>query len=159
MRSASAAACAAISGTATVSHSSPRRSAPSVNSTPDARPAASISASSGAVRRPRPSGPGGGEPAADQPAVVGNPRPGSRTHGAALTLRDALADHAGAAERGLVDLAELGAELFDPDSRSRAEAPLLLELGARCPARGIYLLESELGEFPPRAKALAAGIL
>ena len=154
-------------------------------------------------------------------AVVGNPRLGSRTHGAALTLRDALADHAGAAERGLVDLAELGAELLDPDSRARAEAlatvaaadvlvvasptykatytgllklffdgygpspltralavplmvgaaphhalavdvhltPLLLELGARCPARGIYLLESELGDFPPRATALAAGIL
>lgn len=154
-------------------------------------------------------------------AVVGNPRPRSRTHGAALTFRDALADRAGTAERGLVDLAELGAELLEPDSRARAEAlataaaadvlvvasptykatytgllklffdgygpaplartvavplmvgaapqhalavdvhltPLLLELGARCPARGIYLLESELGDFSPRAAALAAGIL
>ena len=37
--------------------------------------------------------------------------------------------------------------------------PLLLELGARCPARGLYVLESELGDFSTRAATIAAGIL
>jgi len=37
--------------------------------------------------------------------------------------------------------------------------PLLLELGARCPARGVYVLESELGDFSTRAATIAEGIL
>jgi hypothetical protein len=32
-------------------------------------------------------------------------------------------------------------------------------LGARCPARGTYVLEVELGDFPTRAATIAAGIL
>jgi FMN reductase len=151
-------------------------------------------------------------------AVVGNPRPGSRTHAAALELRDALAAELGAAETDLVDLALLGADLLDRDSLARAEAlataaaadvlvvasptykatytgllklffdaygpaplagvravplmvgagpghalavdvhlvPLLLELGASCPWRGLYVLESELPGFGERARAFAA---
>ena len=154
-------------------------------------------------------------------AVVGNPKPASRTHRAALELRDAIAARVDGAETGLVDLAELAPELLDPGSPARAAAleeaaradvlvvasptykatytgllklfldgygpaplagtlavplmvgaaphhalavdvhltPLLLELGARCPARGIYLTEAELGEFPTRSDSLAAGIL
>ena len=153
-------------------------------------------------------------------AVVGNPKPASRTHGAALALRDALAERTGA-DTGLVDLAALAPELLDRDSPARAAAleqaagadvlvvasptykatytgllklfldgygpaplagtlavplmvgaaphhalavdvhltPLLLELGASCPARGTYVLESELGDFPTRAAVIAAGIL
>ncbi len=34
--------------------------------------------------------------------------------------------------------------------------PLLLELGARVPARGLFVVESELDEFPARAAAWAA---
>jgi len=155
-------------------------------------------------------------------AVVGNPKPASRTHGAALQLRDALAARAGdGASTGLVDLAELAPQLLDSESAARAAAleeaaaadvlvvasptykatytgllklfldgygpaplagtlavplmvgaapqhalavdvhltPLLLELGARCPARGVYVLESELGDFSTRAATIAAGIL
>ena len=155
-------------------------------------------------------------------AVVGNPRPGSRTHAAAVTLRDALAARTGEdAQTGLVDLAQLGPALLDPASEERTRAleaaagadvlvvasptykatytgllklffdgfgpaplsgtlavplmvgaaphhalavdvhltPLLLELGARVPARGTYVLESELEGFPAHADTLAAGIL
>jgi FMN reductase len=127
----------------------------------------------------------------------------------------------GSVRTGLVDLAELGLALLDPDSAARAQAletaaaadvlvvasptykatytgllklfldgygpaplagtlavplmvgaaphhalavdvhltPLLLELGARCPARGTYVLESELGDFSTRTATIAAGIL
>ena len=152
-------------------------------------------------------------------AVVGNPRRGSRTHDAALALRDALAAELGDGDTALVDLPELGSELLDPDSARRADAlaitagadllvvasptykatytgllklfldgfgaspltgtyavglmvgagpghalavdthltPLLLELGASCPWRGLYVLESELPAFPEPARDWAAG--
>ena len=151
-------------------------------------------------------------------AVVGNPRPGSRTRAAALQLRDAIAAERDTTETPLVDLAALGAELLDRDSTARAEAlqtaasadvlvvasptykatytgllklffdaygpaplagvtavplmvgaapihalavdvhltPLLLELGAAVPRRGLYVLESELGDFAARARRFAA---
>ena len=151
-------------------------------------------------------------------AVVGNPRPASRTHAAALALRDALAAELGADETGLVDLAEHGPALLDPDDAARADAhataatadvlvvasptykatytgllklffdaygpaplagvaavplmvgagpahalaldvhlvPLLHELGATVPWRGLYVLESDLPAFPERAGAFAA---
>jgi FMN reductase len=147
-------------------------------------------------------------------AVVGNPRPRSRTHAAALELASAL----GGDDPGLVDLAELAGELLEPDSPARAHAletaasadvlvvasptykatytgllklffdaygaeplsgvtavplmvgaapahslaidvhltPLLLELGASVPRRGLYVLESELADFPARARDYAA---
>ena len=140
-------------------------------------------------------------------ALVGNPRPASRTHTAALQLRDALA---GGADAALVDLATLA-----PDEHEEARAtvaaadvlvvasptykatytgllklfldgygpapltgvravplmvgaaphhalavdvhltPLLLELGASVPRRGLYVLESELGDFEPRARTFS----
>ena len=140
-------------------------------------------------------------------ALVGNPRPASRTHTAALQLRDALAD---GGDTALVDLATL-----PPDAHEEARAtvaaadvlvvasptykatytgllkvfldgygpapltgvqavplmvgaaphhalavdvhltPLLLELGASVPRRGLYVLESELGDFEARARAWA----
>jgi FMN reductase len=150
-------------------------------------------------------------------AVVGNPRPASRTHAAAIELRDALAHAAGGAATGLVDLAELGGELLDRDSAARAQAletaaaaevlvvasptykatytgllklffdaygpaplagvtavplmvgaapqhalavdvhltPLLLELGASVPWRGLYVPEAELPGFAARAREFA----
>jgi FMN reductase len=150
-------------------------------------------------------------------AVVGNPRPHSRTYAAALELRDAIAD---GAETGLVDLAEIGGELLDRDSAARARAletaagadvlvvasptykatytgllklffdaygpaplsgvravplmlgaapvhslavdvhltPLLLELGASVPHRGLFVLETELPGFSARARDYAAAV-
>jgi FMN reductase len=153
--------------------------------------------------------------------LVGNPRPGSRTHAAAATLRDELAAALGPADAvrtDVVDLAELAPDLLVPDSPRRAEAleatasadvlvvasptykatytgllklfldgfgpeplagvvavplmvgagpghalavdvhltPLLLELGARCPFRGLYVLEAELPAFAGRARTFAA---
>jgi FMN reductase len=150
-------------------------------------------------------------------AVVGNPRPSSRTHAAALQLRDAIA---GDGETALVDLAQLGGELLDPESPARARAletaagadvlvvasptykatytgllklffdaygpaplagvcavplmvgaaplhalavdvhltPLLLELGAGVPHRGLFVLESELPGFQAQAREYAAGV-
>ncbi len=140
-------------------------------------------------------------------ALVGNPRPASRTHTAALQLRDALA---GGGDTALVDLAELppggddgaraavaAAEVlvvasptykatytgllklfldgYGPAPLSGVEAvplmigaaphhalavdvhltPLLLELGASVPRRGLYVLESELPAFEARARAFA----
>jgi FMN reductase len=140
-------------------------------------------------------------------ALVGNPRPASRTHTAALQLRDALARGAGTA---LVDLAELPP---GGDDRARATVaaaevlvvasptykatytgllklfldgygpaplagvtavplmvgaaphhalavdihltPLLLELGASVPRRGLYVLEAELPGFEVRARTFA----
>ena len=154
-------------------------------------------------------------------AVVGNPRPASRTHRAALQLRDAVAGRTASPNTGLVDLADLGPELLDPASERRAAAlaeaaaagilvvasptykatytgllklffdaygptplagvlavplmigaapqhalavdvhltPLLLELGAGCPARGLYVTEAELRGFETRARAFARSIL
>ena len=148
-------------------------------------------------------------------ALVGNPRPRSRTHTAAVELRDALA---GGGDTALVDLAELAGELLDPDSAARRDAlatvaesdvlvvasptykatytgllklfldgygpsplagveavplmvgaaphhalavdvhltPLLLELGASVPRRGLYVLESELADFAGRAREWAS---
>jgi FMN reductase len=143
-------------------------------------------------------------------AVVGNPRRGSRTHGAALAAAEALA-RGGAVE--VVDLAVLAERVLVPGDAGAARAaeqvlaadvlvvasptykgtytgllkgfldrigtgalastpalplmvgagaahalavdvylaPLLLELGARVPARGLYVLEAELDEVRSRA--------
>jgi len=46
-----------------------------------------------------------------------------------------------------------------PDHRLAVDvhfAPLLLELGARTPARGLFVLESELDDFPALARAWSA---
>jgi FMN reductase len=135
-------------------------------------------------------------------ALVGNPRPGSRTHTAALQLRDAIA---AGADTALVDLAEpadadearalvaasdvlvvasptykatytgllkVFLDGYGPSPLAGVEAvplmvgaapqhalavdvhltPLLLELGASVPRRGLYVLESELGGFEARAR-------
>jgi FMN reductase len=142
-------------------------------------------------------------------AVVGNPRPDSRTHGIARTLASELARQRG--DRLVeVDLASLAPRLFADDDGSVAAAleqvlgadllvvasptykatytgllkafldrigtgalngtpavpvllggapkhtlaidvhftPLLLELGASVPVRGLFVLESELASFP-----------
>jgi FMN reductase len=154
-------------------------------------------------------------------SVVGNPRPASRTHAAAATLRDELASvlaPPGEAVTDVVDLAAVGPALLDPGSPERAAAvaaatsadvlvvasptykatytgllkllfdafgpgalagraavglmvgagpghalavdvhltPLLLEVGAACPARGLYVLEAELPTFAARARDFAA---
>jgi FMN reductase len=68
-------------------------------------------------------------------ALVGNPRPGSRTAGVAQRLLDAVGDrYAPADKRTLVDLAELTAAVgppLGPDSARRYAEPLELVLGAR----------------------------
>jgi FMN reductase len=145
-------------------------------------------------------------------AVVGNPRPASRTHAIARTLAAAIAEvrDDDVAE---VDLAILGPRVLDKDDPAARHAteqtldadflvvasptykatysgllkafldrigggalegapavpvllggapdhrlavdvhltPLLLELGATVPARGLFVLESELDGFPDRA--------
>lgn len=68
-----------ISGTAVHSHSSPRRSGPSVKSRPSGRPSASSSAPSASVAKPRPSGSGRARPCARS----------CRTRGSALCSRSA----------------------------------------------------------------------
>lgn len=145
-------------------------------------------------------------------AVVGNPRPDSRTHAIARTLAAEIARHRDD-DTGEVDLAILGPRVLDRDDPAAREAtqrtldagvlvvasptykatysgllkafldrigggalqgapavpvllggapdhrlavdvhltPLLLELGATVPARGLFVLESELDEFPERA--------
>ena len=144
-------------------------------------------------------------------ALVGNPRPGSRTLAAALALRDALAgpgdetatvdlagvplDRDGAApareavaaadvlvvasptyKASYTGLLKLFLDGYGPDALAGIRAvplmigagpghalavdvhltPLLLELGASVPARGLYVLESELDAFPARAAEWAA---
>lgn len=142
--------------------------------------------------------------------VIGNPRPGSRTHILGRTLGAELARVLDCDPPVDVDLAELGPAVLDPDDeRAQAAvadvlgagvlvlasptykatytgllkafldrlgtgalagaaavpillagaqnhrlaidvhfAPLLYELGARVPARGLFILESELAQFP-----------
>ena len=59
-------------------------------------------------------------------AVVGNPRPGSRTHALTETVTDHLTLALGAAEVATVDLAALGAALLDPaDGAARAARELV----------------------------------
>jgi len=54
-------------------------------------------------------------------AVVGNPRPGSRTHGLTATVVDRLVDAVAADDVEVVDLAVLGPALLDPgDPRAGA---------------------------------------
>lgn len=151
--------------------------------------------------------------------VVGNPKPSSRTLGAATAVADALAGATGApADHLLIDLAGHAASLFDwaePGlSRLTAEVaaaelavfasptykasytgmlkafldrygadglagsvavpvmtgawaghalavevhlrPVLIELGAIVPARGLYVTEPEFGELPAVVKRWAA---
>ena len=150
-------------------------------------------------------------------ALIGNPRPRSRTHGLARTLAAELAGVLPGATAGEVDLAELGPRVLDPaDPRAGAAvadvlgsdvlvvasptykacysgllkafldrfatgglagasavpillggtpdhrlavdlhfAPLLLELGAKVPARGLFVLESEVEDFGSFAAAWA----
>ena len=147
-------------------------------------------------------------------AVVGNPRPASRTHGAAAAAAEAIA---GAREVEVVDLALLAERVLVRDDADAARAvervlaaealvvasptykatytglltafldrigtgalggtpalplmigagaahalavdvhltPLLLELGARVPARGLYVLEAELDAVAARAATWA----
>lgn len=142
-------------------------------------------------------------------AVVGNPRPESRTHGVARTLAHELSRVTGAPVGAEVDLARLAGRVLDPADPDAAAAvdrvlgasvlviasptykatysgllkalldrigtgalggtvavpvllggsprhqlavdvhltPLLLELGASVPARGLFVLESELAGF------------
>ena len=151
-------------------------------------------------------------------AVVGNPRPDSRTHGLARSLTTELARALPNATTAEVDLAVLGPRVLDPadDAAGGAVAqvlgadilivasptykatytgllkafldrlatgslagkravpvllggapnhqlavdvhftPLLLELGAAVPARGLFVLESELADFGSFAAKWAA---
>jgi FMN reductase len=151
-------------------------------------------------------------------AIVGNPRPESRTHGLARTLAAELAGALPRAVTDEVDLAPFGPRVLDPADRGVDDAvecvlaadvlvlasptykatysgllkafldrlgtgalagtpavpvllggapnhqlaidvhftPLLLELGARVPARGLFVLESEVGDFSARATAWVA---
>ena len=151
-------------------------------------------------------------------AVVGNPRPESRTHGLARALSDELAGVLAAAVLPEVDLAAIGAGVLDPGDGEAADAvervlaadvlvvasptykatysgllkafldrlgtgalggalavpvllggapdhrlavdvhftPLLLELGARVPARGLFVLESEIEAFSAWAASWCA---
>ena len=149
--------------------------------------------------------------------LVGNPRPGSRTHGLARTLTREIARAAGSARVTEVDLAPFGPRVLDPSDEAvtaavaeilRADVlvaasptykaaysgllksfldrfgtgslggtaavpvllggaqnhrlavdvhftPLLLELGATVPARGLFVLEAEVENFGPFAAAWA----
>ena len=151
-------------------------------------------------------------------AVVGNPRPASRTHGLARTLAGELAHVLPGAVCGEVDLAALGPRVLDPSDADTQAAtgqvlaadvlivasptykatysgllkafldrlgtgslagktavpvllggapnhqlavdvhftPLLLELGAAVPVRGLFVLESEVATFPGFAAKWAA---
>ena len=150
--------------------------------------------------------------------VVGNPKAGSRTRRVAMAAADTLADLPGAGtDRLVLDLAEVAAELFDPES-ARVHAwltavaasdllivasptykasytgllksffdrydnnalagavavavmtgaspvhalapevhlrPLLVELGASIPARGLYVIESQFEDLDPVIEAWA----
>lgn len=150
-------------------------------------------------------------------SVIGNPRPGSRTHRLAQVLGDEIATALGGARRASVDLASLGPGVLDPDDAPARAAvaqvlradilvlasptykatysgllkafldrigtgalagtaavplllggapnhqlavdvhftPLLFELGAAVPARGLFVLESELEAFADTARAWA----
>lgn len=150
-------------------------------------------------------------------AVVGNPRPASRTHLLARTLAQEIARATGGAPEPDVDLAAFGARVLDhadaevgaaverllaadvlvvasptykatysglakafldrvptgalegraavplllggaPSHRLAVDvhvAPLLLELGASVPVRGLFVLESEIDAFPAFARAWA----
>lgn len=150
-------------------------------------------------------------------SVIGNPRPGSRTHRLAQVLGDEIATALGGARRASVDLASLGPGVLDPDDAPARGAvaqilradilvlasptykatysgllkafldrigtgalagtaavplllggapnhqlavdvhftPLLFELGAAVPARGLFVLESELEAFADTARAWA----
>jgi FMN reductase len=143
-------------------------------------------------------------------AVIGNPRPESRTHGLARTLVAELAKVVPGAQAGDVDLAVLGSRVLEPADAGALEAvaqvaasdilvlssptykasysgllksfldrfghkgltgksavpimlgglpshqlavdvhfsPLLLELGALVPAGGLFVLESDVEEYP-----------
>jgi FMN reductase len=151
-------------------------------------------------------------------AIVGNPRPESRTHGLARTLAAELAGSLPGAVTDEVDLAPFGPRVLDPSDRGVDDAvervlaadvvvlasptykatysgllkafldrlgtgalagapavpvllggapnhqlaidvhftPLLLELGASVPARGLFVLESEVDDFSARAAAWVA---
>jgi FMN reductase len=151
-------------------------------------------------------------------AVVGNPRPASRTHGLARTLAIELAQVLPDAAYREVDLAALGPRVLDPSDTDASAAieqvldadllivasptykatysgllkafldrlatgslagktavpvllggapnhqlavdvhftPLLLELGAAVPVRGLFVLESEVASFPGFAAKWAA---
>ena len=146
-------------------------------------------------------------------ALIGNPRPRSRTHSLARALATELAAVTAEGAVVEVDLASLGPHVLDPLNEAAAEAvhrvlaadilvvasptfkatysgllkafldrlgtgalsgtpaipillggsadhrlavdvhftPLLFELGATVPARGLYVLESEVKNFPARA--------
>ena len=150
-------------------------------------------------------------------SLVGNPRPGSRTHGLARALSGEIARVLGPATVREVDLAPFGPRVLDPadaavtaavaeilgadvlvvasptyqaaysgllkafldrfgtgslagvaavpvllggapDHRLAVDViftPLLLELGAAVPARGLFVLEAEVGDFPRAAAAWA----
>ena len=150
-------------------------------------------------------------------AVVGNPRPASRTHAIAHTLADEIARAISGERAPDVDLAAFGARVLDhgdaevagaveqvlaadvvvvasptykatysgltkgfldrvptgalggrravpvllggaPNHQLAVDvhlAPLLLELGASVPARGLFVLEAEVEAFPARAAAWA----
>jgi FMN reductase len=80
--------------------------------------------------------------------VVGNPKPASRTLGAAVTVADALADAIGAPPDHLVvDLAEHAASLFD------WSAPVLSRLTAEVAAADLAVFAS------PTYKASYTGML
>ena len=151
-------------------------------------------------------------------AVVGNPRPASRTHGLARTLAAELAQVLPGTTLGEVDLAPLGPRVLDPSDAAAAAAvtevlaadvlvvasptykatysgllkafldrlatgslagktavpvllggapnhqlavdvhftPLLLELGAAVPVRGLFVLESDVKGFGSFAAKWAA---
>jgi FMN reductase len=57
-------------------------------------------------------------------ALVGNPKPNSRTLGVALAVADSLAKADTSSERATIDLADVAMELFDPES---VTVPALLE--------------------------------
>ena len=100
--------------------------------------------------------------------VVGNPRPESRTHGLARTLAAELARALPDATIGEADLAVLGPGVLDQADDAATAAvgevlaadvhftPLLLELGAAVPARGLFVLESDVDGFPAFAAKWAA---
>lgn len=150
-------------------------------------------------------------------AVVGNPRPNSRTYRIALTLAEAIAGSVDASEPSAIDLAAFGPGVLDPaDAEVNAAVdallaadilvvasptykatytgllkafldrvgtgalggtvgvpllvggapnhqlavdvhlvPLLLELGASIPVRGLFVLDSEVETFAETARAWA----
>ncbi len=74
--------------------------------------------------------------------VVGNPKPDSRTLHAGILAAQKLT---GSDPDLVIDVVKLGAELLGFGGAGVSAAvlrPVLVELGASCPARGLYLLES-----------------